>query len=102
MTGSLSTYARQGKQLIRTYLQDPRCLAFGRSAGFVLGGLLLSAASLRNTPQPLVLGLVCASSGWEAALLGLGGALGKSIKDFKSAVKDDETAKEANKDEKQQ
>lgn len=32
-------------------------------------------------------------------LAGLGGALGKSIKDFKSAVKEDEPAKEADKDE---
>lgn len=32
-------------------------------------------------------------------LAGLGGALGKSIKDFKSAVKDDEAKKEPEKDE---
>ena len=32
-------------------------------------------------------------------LAGLGGALGKSIKDFKSAVKDDEPAKDADKKE---
>ena len=34
-------------------------------------------------------------------LAGLGGALGKSIKDFKSAVKDDD-AKESEKDEKKE
>lgn len=33
-------------------------------------------------------------------LAGLGGALGKSIKDFKTAVKEDEPAKESEKDEK--
>ena len=32
-------------------------------------------------------------------LAGLGGALGKSIKDFKSAVKEDEPAKDADKKE---
>ena len=35
-------------------------------------------------------------------LAGLGGALGKSIKDFKSAVKEDEPAKESDKDEKKE
>ena len=34
-------------------------------------------------------------------LAGLGGALGKSIKDFKSAVKEDEPKKESGKDEEQ-
>ena len=33
-------------------------------------------------------------------LSGLGGALGKSIKDFKTAVKEDDPPKEAEKDEK--
>ena len=33
-------------------------------------------------------------------IAGLGGALGKSIKDFKTAVKEDEPAKEPDKDEK--
>lgn len=33
-------------------------------------------------------------------IAGLGGALGKSIKDFKTAVKEDEPAKESEKDEK--
>ena len=32
-------------------------------------------------------------------IAGLGGALGKSIKDFKKAVKEDDPAKEAGKDE---
>ena len=35
-------------------------------------------------------------------LAGLGGALGKSIKDFKSAVKEDEPKKESDKDEKEE
>ena len=34
-------------------------------------------------------------------LAGLGGALGKSIKDFKTAVKEDEPKKESDKDEEQ-
>jgi sec-independent protein translocase protein TatA len=34
-------------------------------------------------------------------LAGLGGALGKSIKDFKTAVKEDDPKKEPEKDEKQ-
>ena len=44
----------------------------------------------------IVLALVLFGGG---KLAGLGGALGKSIKDFKSAVKEDEPSKEAGKDE---
>ena len=47
----------------------------------------------------IVLALVLFGGG---KIAGLGGALGKSIKDFKSAVKDDNAAKDADKDEKQQ
>jgi len=45
----------------------------------------------------IVLALVLFGGG---KLAGLGGALGKSIKDFKSAVKEDEPAKASDKDEK--
>ena len=47
----------------------------------------------------IVLALVLFGGG---KLAGLGGALGKSIKDFKSAVKEDEPAKEPDKDEKKE
>lgn len=47
----------------------------------------------------IVLALVLFGGG---KIAGLGGALGKSIKDFKSAVKDDDSAKDANKDEKKE
>lgn len=47
----------------------------------------------------IVLALVLFGGG---KLAGLGGALGKSIKDFKSAVKEDEAAKEPGKDEKKE
>ncbi len=45
----------------------------------------------------IVLALVLFGGG---KLAGLGGALGKSITDFKSAVKEDESTKESEKDEK--
>ena len=45
----------------------------------------------------IVLALVLFGGG---KLAGLGGALGKSIKDFKKAVKEDESAKESESDEK--
>lgn len=45
----------------------------------------------------IVLALVLFGGG---KIAGLGGALGKSIKDFKSAVKEDEPAKDSDKDEK--
>lgn len=46
----------------------------------------------------IVLALVLFGGG---KLAGLGGALGKSIKDFKSAVKDDESKGDGKKDDKQ-
>ena len=45
----------------------------------------------------VVLALVLFGGG---KLAGVGGALGKSIKDFKSAVKEDESKKASNEDEK--
>lgn len=45
----------------------------------------------------IVLALVLFGGG---KIAGLGGALGKSIKDFKSAVKEDDAAKDSDKDEK--
>ena len=47
----------------------------------------------------IVLALVLFGGG---KLAGLGGALGKSIKDFKSAVKEDGSSKEPSKDEKKE
>ena len=47
-----------------------------RLCGYLLGGFLLSAASLGHRPIPLPLGLLCASSGWPSILIATGGAVG--------------------------
>lgn len=76
MIAGLQTFLQRARQLHRQLRTDPRLHASLR-IGFWLGaGFLLSAASLGNYPQTLTLGLVCASSGWQAVLVALGGCSG--------------------------
>lgn len=44
-----------------------------------LAGFLSSAASLRDVPLPLAMGLVCAFPGWQGVILALGSCLGYPI-----------------------
>lgn len=76
MMTSMQTYVRQGRHILRRFTLDPRLRALARGGGLFLLGFCLSAASLAHTPQPFVLGLVCAASGLPAVLIALGGGLG--------------------------
>ncbi len=73
---SLESYARQGRQRVKQWLSYPEVHNFIRGTGYVLGGFCLSAASLGGFCQSFAVGLVCACSGWAAALAAVGGALG--------------------------
>ena len=66
---------REGRRLERMGA-DPRLRRIGRVLGWFAGGFLLSAASLLQSPMPLVMGFAAAIAGWRGLLLGLGGALG--------------------------
>lgn len=76
MMTSMQTYVRQGRHTLRRFALDPRARALMRGGGCFLAGLCLSAASLAHTPQPFVLGLVCAAAAVPAALIALGGCVG--------------------------
>lgn len=76
MMTSIQTYVRRGRHTLHRLTLNPRSHVWWRAAAWAGAGFLLSAASLRHTPQPLALGLLCAASGWPAVLAALGGAAG--------------------------
>lgn len=73
---SMEAYVRQGRHILRRLSLDPRVHALTRAAIHMLAGFGLSAASLGNRAMPIALGLVCACTGWSAALTAAGGCLG--------------------------
>ena len=76
MMATIQSYVRQGRYTLRRWASDPRVHIGLRGSGYFLAGMLMSAASLGNYPQPLALSLVCAFRGWQAGLVGLGGTVG--------------------------
>lgn len=76
---SMEVYVRRGRHILRRLWLDPRVHTLTRGLCHMLAGLLLSAASLGNRAMPLALGLVCACTGWSAALTAAGGCLGYGL-----------------------
>ena len=76
MMATITSYARQWQRSVRQWVADPVIRAVLHGVLQVIGGFLLSAASLAGTPQPLVLGMLCGLSGWPAVWVGVGGMLG--------------------------
>ena len=72
----ISVYVRQGHQVLRRWLLDPRTHTGARWAAHALAGFCLSAAGIAQGALPLVLGLVWACQGFPAVLAAAGGALG--------------------------
>ncbi len=79
MMVSLGLYVRRWQRIMRRWMLDPKLHALAQAGGYILAGFLLSAASLGNYPQPLVLGLLSALSGWPAVLLAVGGTAGYAL-----------------------
>lgn len=79
MMVSIGLYVRRWQRVLRRWMLDPKLHALAQAAGYTLAGFLLSAASLGHYPQPLVLGLVAALSGWPAVLLAVGGTAGYAL-----------------------
>ena len=79
MLVSLGIYVRRGQRILKRWLLDPRLHALAQSAGYVLAGFAMSAASLGNRFQPIALGLLCASSGWPSVLLAVGSLIGYPV-----------------------
>ena len=73
----MGSYVRRGKRLLRKATAQPRLRSWAEKMGCFLGGFLLSAASLGNSPQPLPLAALCAGiTGVPAMLMAVGGCLG--------------------------
>lgn len=66
------TYVTRGRQTLRRWAVDKNVRTVGTVAAYVLGGFLMSAASLMNSPMPLAMGMICALTGWRAAAAALG------------------------------
>lgn len=74
---TISSYYRRAQRIARRLLTDPRLRLPLRIGACLLAGFVLSAASLGNHAQPLVLALLCAGiGGWMPALIALGAAAG--------------------------
>ena len=74
---TISSYVRRFRRLGRRLLAEPKLRLPLQILGCFLVGLCLSAASLGNHAQPLVLGLLCAGlTGWMPMPLALGAAAG--------------------------
>jgi hypothetical protein len=74
---TISSYYRRARRIARRLLTDPRLRLPLRVGACLLAGFVLSAASLGNHAQPLVLALLCAGiGGWMPALIALGSAAG--------------------------
>ena len=79
MMVSLGLYVRRWQRVLRRWLLDPRVHALAQGALYLLGGFLLSAASLASFAQPLTVGMLSALAGWPAVLLALGGTAGYMV-----------------------
>ena len=76
MLTSMETYLRRGQRQLRRWALDPRVQSGARIVAWGGSGLVLSAAALHRTPQPLAMGLICALSGWRSMVTALGAILG--------------------------
>ena len=76
MMTTIETYVRRGTGSLRKWVADPGVRLVAKYGAWGLAGLIFSAASLANVPQPLALGLVCALAGTEAVAAAAGGAAG--------------------------
>ena len=76
MMVSMEVYLRRRQRQLQGWTAIPAVLALLRFGSYFTGGFFLSAASLGNIPQPLVIGLCCSVTGWRCVAAGLGSTLG--------------------------
>jgi hypothetical protein len=76
MMTTIETYVRRGKTGMKKLAANETVREGARVGRYFFSGLLLSAASLGRSCQPIAMGLVCALSGWQAAVAAMGGAAG--------------------------
>ena len=72
----ISVYVRQGRQVLRRWVLDPRIHTAARWATHALAGFCLSAAGIAGGSLPLGAGLVWTCRGFPGVLAALGSVLG--------------------------
>ena len=76
MMTTIESYVRNRQMQMKKWALQPGIRLGMKIAGYFLGGLVLSGASLAHSPLPLTMSLLCVVSGWQAVVLALGGAAG--------------------------
>ena len=76
MLTTMENYLFQLQRRIQRWSRDPRIQSGAKVAAYGGGGFFLSAAGLSGSPQPLVLGLICAVTGWRSLVMALGAMAG--------------------------
>ena len=72
----METYLLRGQRQLRRWLEDARVRKTLKVLLYGGAGFFLSAAALRESYQPLAMGLVCAVTGWRALVVCLGSMAG--------------------------
>lgn len=73
---TIGTGLRAARIQVKKWWADPTVRFAASAAGHILGGFVLSAASLLHRSLPLAAAAVCGMAGWQGALVALGGAVG--------------------------
>ena len=76
MMVTIETYARRWRGMAKKLVVDTRVRLLAKVMGHFFAGFLVSAASLAQHCQPLAVGLLCAFTGWRAAVMALGAGAG--------------------------
>ena len=72
----VETYLRRGRRTLQRLLLEPGIRTVLMTLFYGGSGFLLSAVSLGNAPQPMAMGMICAATGWRAAVMTLGAIVG--------------------------
>ena len=75
----VETYLRRGRRTLQRLLLEPGIRAVLTTLFYGGSGFLLSAVSLGNAPQPAAMGMICAATGWQAAVMTLGAIVGYPV-----------------------
>ena len=73
---TIGTGLRSARIQVKKWGADPGVRLGLSAAAHILGGFVLSAASLYHRSLPLAAAAVCGMSGWQGALVALGGGMG--------------------------
>lgn len=73
---TIGTGLRSARIQVKKWGADPGVRLGLSAAAHILGGFVLSAASLYHRSLPLAAAAVCGMSGWQGALVALGGGVG--------------------------